>query len=157
SGFAPTVEGVALSTVQQLAQRTNLTAECSVEAAKASKLFESLFGLSLSLASRAVKGPDGQEQRVALATRLWQRVQHARGQVGTGNHVSIVFRDPDYWMPQCLRGAEVHFPTRDIFRSTLLSAARGMGFPRSFSNTEQDVITFLYEATQNSHDHARIG
>lgn len=157
SGFAPTVEGVALSTLQQLAKRTSLTAECSVEAAKASKLFDSLFGLSLSLASRAVTGPNGEEQKNLLSTRLWQRVLQARGQVGTGNHVSIVFRDPDYWLPQCLRGSEAHFPTRDVFRSTLLTAAQGMGFPRSFSNTEQDVITFLYEATQNSHDHARVG
>jgi hypothetical protein len=157
SGFAPTVEGVALGALQQLAQRAALTTECSVDPAKAPKLFESLFGLSLALTSRAITALEGKDQKTATADRLWRAVLQARGQIGTGNHVSIVFRDPDYWMPQCLRSPEGLFPKRDLFRSALAKAAAGMGFQRSFSNTEEDVITFLYEATQNSHYHGRVG
>jgi hypothetical protein len=157
SGFAPAVEGVALGALQQLAQKGGLTADCSVDTAKASKLFESLFGLSLALASRAITAPEGKEQKAVTADRLWRAAVQARGQIGTGNHVSIVFRDPDYWMPQCLRSPEGQFPKRDLFRSALLAVARGMGFQGAFSNTEEDVITFLYEATQNSHDHGRVG
>jgi hypothetical protein len=156
SGFAPTVEGVALGALQQVAQKSSVTVECGVDAEKSSKIFESLFGLSVALVARKVTGPADQDQKTTLAAQLWQRVLQARGRIGTGNHVSIVFRDPDYWMPQCLRSPEGHFPRRDLFRSTLLSAARKMGLSRSFSGTEDDVITFLYEATQNSHDHARV-
>jgi|GEM_PF-3544092 len=157
SGFAPTVEGVALGALQQLVQRGGVTTSCSVNPAKAPKLFESLFGLSLALASRVITAPECGDLKSATAERLWRAVLQSRGQIGTGNHVSIVFRDPDYWLPQCLRSPEGQFPKRDLFRSVLEEAARGMGFQRSFSNTEDDVITFLYEASQNSYDHGRVG
>ena len=157
AGFAPTVEGVALGALQQLAQKGSLIAECGGYVERLPRVFDGLFGLSVALIARTIAGPHGLSRKTALAADLWQRVLDGRGQVGTGNHVGIVFRDPDYWMPQCLRSPEGHFPKRDLFRSSILSAAQGMGFPRSFSTTEEDVITFLYEATQNSHDHARVG
>ena len=157
SGFAPTVEGVALGALQQLAQRAELTTACSVDPTKVPKLFESLFGLSLALITRTIAVPEGTDQKTATADRLWRAVLQARGQIGTGNHVSMVFRDPDYWMPQCLRSPEGQFPKRDLFRSELAKTAGGMGLKGSFSNSEEDVITFLYEATQNSHDHGRVG
>jgi hypothetical protein len=148
---------VALSALQELVHKSTLTVDCSVDTAKAPKLFESLFGLSLSLVSHRITAPEGKEQKALTADRLWRAVLQARGQIGTGNHVSMVFRDPDYWMPHCLRSPEGQFPKRDLFRSALLAVARGMGFQGAFSNTEEDVITFLYEATQNSHVHGRVG
>jgi hypothetical protein len=156
SGFAPTVEGVALSSLQQVAQKASLIVKCGVDTTRPPKIFDSLFGLSIALVARAITGPEGQEQKAALAADLWRKVLKEGGQVGAGNHRGIVFRDPDYWMPQCLRSPEGHFPKRDLFRSTLLNAAQRMGFLNSFSSSEEDVITFLYEATQNSHDHARV-
>ncbi len=157
SGFAPTVEGVALSVLQELTQTASLTVKCGVDIARPPKIFDSLFGLSVTLAARTITGPEGREHKAVLAANLWKRVLQAGGQIGAGNRMGIVFRDPDYWMPQCLRSPEPHFPKRDLYRSTLLSAARKMGFSPAFSSSEEDVITFLYEATQNSHDHARVG
>ena len=96
SGFAPTVEGVALGALQQVAQKSKVTVECGVAAEKSSKIFESLFGLSVALVARKIIGPADQDQKTPLAAHLWQKVQLERGQIGSGNHVSIVFRDPDY-------------------------------------------------------------
>lgn len=156
SGFAPTVEGVALGVLQQLIQRGSVVVDCSIHPEKAPKLFESLFGVSLSLGAQAIASPEGKDRRAETAERLWQAVLKARGYIGTGNHVSLVFRDPDYRVPHSLRGADGEFPKRDFFRTALSQAVRAMGFNGSFSASEEDVITFLYEATQNSHDHARV-
>src|SRR5207245_2080261 len=69
-----------------------------------------------------------------------------------------VIRDPDYSVPHCLReGDDKTFPFPNHFKSLMKRVGRGLGGGQEFgeSLTEDEVITFLYEATRNCHDHAR--
>ena len=161
SGFAPLTEGVALGVLHDLARRLPVCVETMVahDARTLERLpmLESLFGIALVLSTRFVKTPSQAGVHSELATELWGHVLKGRGVVGKGNHTGLVFRDPDYWIPHRLRTGSASFPLRDQFRSTLLAISRAQGFPREqYSHTENDAITFLYEAARNSHEHARV-
>lgn len=156
SGFAPTVEGTALGALQQMVDRMPVAAMCTFDLERDAKIWESVFGIALVLASCSVLGPDGKDGKAIVAGRLWKNVMQSRGQIGTGNRAGIVFRDPDYALPHCLRSVEPDFPKRDFFRLAMEKAAQRMGYQGSFSESESDVITFLYEAAQNADEHARL-
>lgn len=161
SGFAPLTEGVALGVLYDLARRRPIYVETTVahdvRTLERLPMLESLFGISLALSASSVKTPNQADVHGELAAKLWGRVLEGRGVVGKGNRTGLVFRDPDYWIPYCLRTGSASFPLRDQFRSAILAILRAQGFPRAqYSRTEDDAITFLYEAARNSHEHARV-
>ena len=161
SGFAPLTEGVALGVLHDLARRMPIYVETTVahdvRTLERLPILESLFGIALVLSARSIKTPSQTDVHSELATELWGRVLKVCGVVGKGNHTGLVFRDPDYWIPHRLRTGSASFPLRDQFRSALLTISRSQGFPREqYSHTENDAITFLYEAARNSHEHARV-
>jgi hypothetical protein len=162
SSFAPLTEGVALGVLHDLARRhvpigVETTVTYDVRTVERLSILESLFGLALALSAQFVKPPNQADVHGELAAELWGRVLKSRGVVGKGNRTGLVFRDPDYWIPHRLRTENVSFPLRDQFRSELLKILRDQGFPREgYSRTENDAITFLYEAARNSHEHARV-
>lgn len=161
SSFAPLTEGVALGVLYDLARRVPIGVETTVahdvRTLERLPILESLFGVALVLSARAVKTPHQPDVHGKLAAELWGRVIEGGGEVGKGNRSGLVFRDPDYWIPHCLRTGSVSFPLRDQFRSAILAVLRKQGFPRAqYSRTEDDAITFLYEAARNSHEHARV-
>jgi len=160
SGFAPLTEGVALGVLHDLARRMPICVETTVayDARTLERLpmLESPFGIALVLSARFVKTPSQADVHSELATELWGHVLKGRGGVGKGNHTGLIFRDPDF-LPHRLRTGSASFPLRDQFRSALLAISRTQGFPREqYSHTENDAITFLYEAARNPHEHARV-
>jgi hypothetical protein len=157
SGFAPMVEGVALGALQQLVESARVLVDCTVNPDKAPKLFESLFGVALALGAHRIQSPEGVDVKSETAARLWNMVLSSRGAFGIGNRKSLVFRDPGSPLPLVIRGANGEFPRRDQFRTALAKTLKSMGGDGAFSNMEENVVTFLYEATQNSHDHGRMG
>lgn len=153
SGFGPGVEGVAVGALHELQQCGPIAVTCSSDS-KDTKLFDSVFGVALCLGASALKTPSG-EQQSRVAQHLWTSVNDSQGFVGTGNRRGLVFRDPDCSLPVCLRANVPQFPTRAQFRYALEGEAKKMGLQRGFSKTEEDLVTFLYEAAQNSHEHGR--
>jgi hypothetical protein len=89
---------------------------------------------------------------------LWSSVQRAGGELGDGRRRYIVFRDPDYSVPHCLRHSSTKsFPIPSEFESLVrkiclkLTGEGTAGLPLS----ESSLITFLYETVRNSHEHGR--
>lgn len=157
SGFAPGVEGVALGAIAEISQVGAITIEATIESVQELKLFDSLFGVSLCLLSSSVLTPKASSNIESLADTQWRRVVENGGVVGSGNRIGFVFRDPDYWLPRFFSGEEGEFPKRDSFRRGLERVVSRLGLQRTFSNTEDDALTFLYETAQNSHEHGRLG
>ncbi len=167
SKFATFCEGVALGKVSELGKNANhfklfttFHIFPSGETFVASDLgiLGGLFGLSVVFAGASVIDPTGSELRTQLLGELWNRVQDADGLVGDAKKRCIVFRDPDYSIPKCLReGDRNSFPHPQLFKTVMKRIGAEIGTDENFglSLTEDDVITFLYEAARNSHEHAR--
>ena len=118
----------------------------------------SLFGLSAAYGAHRVTDSRGIEIQTELLDALWSSVQKGGGEVGDGKRRYVIFRDPDYSVPHCLRHSSAKsFPIPSEFESLIrqmclkLTGQGTAGLPFS----ESSIITFLYEAVRNSHEHGR--
>lgn len=165
SGLAPLGEGIALGELHALVRaRSRISIETtfpvepkqSPDSAASLPFFDSAFGLAITAASSAVHDSRGRDVRDTLRRYLWKRLKTTRGVLGIGSHMAVVAYDPHFPIPPCLQLHGHEFPLRDHVRATLLALAKAMGRRYDFvSLSEEDVITFLYEASKNSYDHAR--
>lgn len=165
-GFSLFAEGVALGILRGYAS-ANRPYELSLSfpftsAAPDSVMDEtplgSLFGLSAAYGAHRVIDSRGVEVQTQLLEALWSSVQRGGGEVGDGKRRYLVFRDPDYSVPHCLRHSSAKsFPIPSEFELLIrqmclkLTGQGTAGLPSS----ESSVITFLYEAVRNSHEHGR--
>ena len=167
SKFAAFCEGIALGKLSELRNNasnirllTTFPILPTVDSTGTSDLgiLDGLFGLSIAYGGASVIDPNGTDQRKPLLDTLWNHVQETGGVLGDAKKCSIVFRDPDYSIPKCLRvGNRNSFPEPQLFKSVLKKIGSEIGAERNFglSMIEDDVMTFLYEAARNSHEHAR--
>lgn len=121
-------------------------------------ILRSLFGCSAAYGSSSVTDGSGREVGAALVNALWRYVQDFGGEFGDGKKHSIIFRDPDYSIPHCLRSSPSvkDFPFPHDFSRVLRGLGNSILSRGSFGSlTEDELITFLYEAVRNSHDHAK--
>jgi len=135
------------------------------------ELLGGLFGLALLMYSTSVVDSTGAELRESLVRALWASVLKRGGQFGDGKKQQVLFRDPDYTIPSCLRDtARNKFPYSGAFVTLLRNIGRslfgqrnpGIGnspdaSPSNFgsSTRETEALIFLYEASLNAHEHAR--
>lgn len=126
-------------------------------------IFASLFGLSLAQHASHFRIETDQNaltnhiERVRQA--LWTHVLQSKGEIGDGKRRTIVFRDPDYVVPECLTDDRSdRFPLPSKFATRLVSVAKSMGVSDDIgaSTAERSLVNFLYEASRNSHEHGRI-
>lgn len=163
SSFGLAVEGMALGLLSELQRSSTIDVECTFDVLGANsadqlRVFDGLFGLALVLAARTVRTPSSANARDGILGFLWQRVQKNYGVLGDGKRRSLVSRDPEAPIPMCLRESSL-FPKRDRFGAILHQKAISLGASdrhRSYSRSEEDAITFIYEATRNSWEHARF-
>jgi hypothetical protein len=167
SGFAVFSEGVALGKVRELKKNRTHVKLCTtfpiqhqhpVSGSSKFGFLGGLFGLSIMSAAESVTDSTGTNLREALLGSLWNHVQDSDGVVGDNKKRDIVFRDPDYSIPKCLReGTRKSFPLSQHFKVLLKRVGAEISTEKYFgaSFLEDDVITFLYEAARNSHEHAR--
>jgi hypothetical protein len=167
SWFDPLTEGVALgklgeiisdgSTVEVEWQQDLRSLRQMAPDRRSFGMFDSLFGLALVAASRSLFDASGSSIREQLLNELWAKVQSQRGVAGGDKKAALVFRDPDYPIPACLQTVANRFPLRDRFRAAVFDETRKLGFSDGpFSSSEEEAITFLYEAARNSYEHARV-
>jgi hypothetical protein len=122
-------------------------------------LLGSLFGLALVSYAKTVMDANGADIRSSLFAGLWRLVQSFGGVLSSGSKQYIVFRDPDYAIPQCLRETDRNsFPMFSRYRTVVsrlgVSITNRSGL--SASQSENQLLTFLYEATATCHEHARV-
>jgi len=129
-----------------------------------------LFGIHLAYVSTTVVDYSARNVRDELIRTLWtevgRRIEGVRGatrKVGGAlvgrQKISIVCRDPDYPIPDCLREKEVTgLPTGAKFHDMYLRLVRDTSQQDSFRLPagNRDLTTFLYEAFTNAHEHGRV-
>ena len=121
------------------------------------RCFDGLFGLALlSTARTVVRARTTDDVRSQVLNELWASVVEQRGRIGTGRVQYLVAREPMQPVPLCLRGAE-GFPNRGEFRRALLTILADMkGLAADFwTRAAEQLLTFLFEASQNAYEHAR--
>ncbi len=165
SSFALAVEGVALGVLRELQTASSIDLECTFDILAEDQtkgqdaklgLFDGLFGLALIVAARSIRVHSSTASRAEILDCLWRRVRIGRGAVGDGKRMSLVSRDPDDPVPECLRAGIAGFPKRDRFSAVLLERSRNLGVAKGgYSKSEDDAITFIFEAARNSFEHAR--
>jgi hypothetical protein len=169
SGFSLFAEGVAIGKVHELAGsgirlevKTSFPVPLDVVSSPAEEIrrlgmLATAFGLSLIAKATSVRDVDGREIRGALFEALWGLVQRSRGVLAFGARQYVLFRDPDYSIPQCLRDRDrTTFPLLASFRGLLARLGTGITHSKGFgeSQAERRFLEFLYEAALNSHEHA---
>jgi hypothetical protein len=166
SGFGLFAEGVALGVLRSYSD-TKKPYELSLrfpfaEAGPGAPVerspLSSLFGLSAVYGAGRITDSSGLDIQSEVLRRLWSSIQDAGGEVGDGKRRYVIFRDPDYSVPHCLRHSSTKsFPIPSEFESLVrqiflkLTGEGTAGLPLS----ESSLITFLYEAVRNSHEHGR--
>lgn len=120
-------------------------------------LLATAFGLALASKASSVLDSSGREVSDSLFSALWATVHKVGGVLPAGAKQYVLFRDPDYSIPQCLReDGRRTFPRLGRFRSLLarlgseITYGKGLGA----SHAEAQLVTFLYEAALNSDEHA---
>lgn len=170
SGFSLFAEGVAIGKVHELSNsgvdlrvRTTFAVSSDTPFKPAEQiprlgLLATAFGLALISKATSVRDANDREVRDTLLGTLWGLVQNSGGILASGAKQYLLFRDPDYSIPHCLRESERNnFPLLGKFRSLLarlgteITHRKGLGASRA----ESQLLTFLYEAALNSHEHAR--
>jgi hypothetical protein len=167
SKFSVFSEGIALGKLHELLANDTSVRLCTTfpiqslgPSAAASRLgiLGGLFGLSLISSASSVTDSTGRDLKEPLLVALWKNVQDSGGVVGDAKRRDVVFRDSDYSIPKCLRdGVQKSFPLPEHFKGLLKRLGAEISGETYFglSLLEDDVITFLYEAAHNSHEHAR--
>lgn len=164
SDFALFAEGAALAKICEFrtrniaikVQASFLITETADE--RSFGILSSLFGVSLLHNATELSDYSGTDVREKLLTRLWEAIQRGNGEFGDGKKRCVVFRDPDYSLPQCFREDDRRrFPFLEAFDRLLRIFGRELTGDKSFGNSiaERQVITFLYEAALNAHEHGR--
>ncbi len=159
-------EGPALATVFEQSPRirsTQTTFEIRPDTrgrvdTKELGLLRSVVGISLVQATPSLRDSRGQEVRGQVLDSLWEDAQLQGGALWSGQHHTILFRDPECPIPKSLRpGSHNTFPFPEDFQSAMRVLAKRMGITRGFerSRTEEALSTFLYECVRNCHEHAR--
>lgn len=167
SGFGLFSEGVSLGVLKgykiagrdceiktsfPIATCGDMIPECAVP-------FQSLFGISAAYAASHVIDSQGDQSRNPLIEALWSFVRKSQGEFGDGKRRYVVFRDPDYSVPQCLRaGSDKAFPNPSDFNALIRRMWRSLaGEPTAgLHYSEAALISFLYEAVRNSYEHGRF-
>ncbi|HUR42191.1 MAG TPA: hypothetical protein VM240_13585 [Verrucomicrobiae bacterium] len=162
--FDPGVEGVAVGLLRN-SIRAGSSFHLKVafrpidEAGRPQGLLEGLLGvhLLLSASSVTIEG-DSDDARRMLIERVWSYIKQNEGLVGDGKRQTVVFRDPDYSIPECLReSSSARFPYPNKFKTLLARMSRNLAWSAELSTlpAEESVATVLYEAALNAHEHAR--
>jgi hypothetical protein len=164
SAFSMLAEGVAVAKLYELA-RKGVAVSVEVPFAKLDDLLyrrprvlEGLFGLALVALANSVRDAYGGEAKLALQSSLWSYMQSSLGKLGFNKRSSIVSRDPDYPIPFCLQSERNDdFPLPKQFGVVLRSVGQGLGGGSAFGRNllEDHLLTFLWEAAKNAHEHAR--
>jgi hypothetical protein len=123
SEFAPFAQGVAIGVLRQLhVLGRPLSIHTTVEHPQQSvglKDFaplKSLFGLAAIYQAEQVLNFQKRDIRKEAIAQNWSEVQQFQGHLGNAKRRYIVFRDPDYSIPQCLRdSAKKTFPEANQF------------------------------------------
>lgn len=168
SQFAPFAEGVALGVLRQvhlvgrpIVVRTSIEhpQQKEPDLTKFGPL-KSLFGLAVAYQAQQVLNFREKDIRKQVITQNWTEVQQSQGHVGDSKRRYIVFRDPDYSVPHCLRdSARKTFPEPNQFAGLLRSQVLGLIGRGSVGRpwSESILISFLWEALRNSDLHGRFG
>jgi hypothetical protein len=169
SGFGLFAEGIALGRLREFVKesveiRARLRSprdlsKCLADPRQLPEALRDLFGLQLLWSSSSVLDALDTDRTAELRHALWSFVQKNLGEYGDGKQRTLVCRDPSYPLPQCLlHGRRRRFPDRQQFRLLLQDMGRnlGGGDDFGFSTAEESLITFLYEAARNSHEHGRF-
>lgn len=162
SSFGLAAEGIALGLLSELRTTSSIDVECNFEVTDAEpeaqlRIFDGLFGLALVTAAKTIKTPSLPNSRTEFLSFLWQRLREGQGALGDGKRKSLVSRDPEEPIPACLHEGS-DFPKRDRFSSILHEKASSLGATdkrRTYTASEEDAITFIYEAARNSWEHGR--
>lgn len=116
------------------------------------------FGLGLLLSAESVTDATQTPVKDALVAGFWNYVTSHRGIIGDGKRVTIIAREPNAPLAECLiEKGPLDFPGPGTFVTLLETIARSLGAGQEFefSETETTVSTFLYEAARNSWEHGR--
>jgi hypothetical protein len=118
-----------------------------------------IFGLALVSYAQEVLDSSGDSVQEPLINWLWGKIQEQYGEFGDGKKRQLIFRDPDYSIPQCLRDKNLKsFPYSPQFRRVMAHVGEKLGLGRhgfGDSDSEGALSNFLYEAALNSHEHGR--
>jgi hypothetical protein len=162
SSFVPSLEGVALGLLGELADacQGQLEIDCDYlrnggETPADLGLFDSLFGLSLVSRAARFRGDDHDLRSRLLAT-IWGKALDGRVGGPQGSRSYLICRDPDGSGPAGLRATDGEFPMRDHFRAALRRGLIALRFSKGLSESEEDLVTFLYEAARNAYEHGRV-
>jgi hypothetical protein len=118
------------------------------------------FGLGLLLSAENVIDASQTPVKDTLIAGFWNYVTSHQGIIGDGKRVTIIAREPNAPLAECLiEKGPLDFPGPSKFANLLETIAYSLGAggaqPFQFSATELGVSSFLYEAARNSWEHGR--
>lgn len=181
AAFAPCVEAIALAKLVDIVDagsrifvtlknvEADLTSGDSVFRTCPPALY-SVFGIQLAYVAESIADQTTPDIRPRLIELMWgeigNRVESKRagtrkmsGTLVGGQKVSIICRDPDAPIPDCLRERDATArPSGEKFRDTYIRLVRdtaqqdGVRLPAG----SPFLTTFLYEAFANAHEHGRL-
>jgi hypothetical protein len=166
ASFDPGIEGVAIGVLRHLVlSGMSIHVKCAFrpvdDHGRPQGILDGLFGVHLLFAARTaiIEGDEREDVRATIVQNIWKYVRANQGDIGDGRKRSIIFRDPDYSIPECLReSVAARFPLPNKFNSLLTKMSRhiaGTAGELSDLPAEEAVASFLYEAALNAHEHAR--
>lgn len=165
SDFQPGVQGVALSALRSIPERSvRAVLICDFEEPSDASEFEksffnTAFGFSIARLAKEIRfGKTAKKSRIGFKALLGQCYRRQGGMLGTGKQKALVFVDPHFPTPPVLQSSDTHpstsFPLPSAFFPVLQGAAKSIGFSTALgSQAEAPILNYVYELTKNTEEH----